>query len=150
MNIRIIDANEWLLVVDLFDQYRVFYKQLSDKILAEKYIRERLGNNESVIFIAEVNNQPVGFTQLYPKYSSMRAVKNWILNDLFVAPAYRQKGIGQALINAVMNFAKQQNAGFVQLETRVDNYIAQRLYDGIGFIKQLPDAEFLVYRKNVE
>jgi len=147
--IKQITLTESHLVVALFDQYRVFYKQSSDIALAKAFIDTRLANNESVIFVALSDDIPVGFTQLYPKYSSMRASKNWILNDLFVAPAYRKQGIGERLIKAAMCFAEQQGATFVQLETAVDNYTAQSLYEAIGFVKQEPDAGFLVYRISV-
>jgi ribosomal protein S18 acetylase RimI-like enzyme len=138
------------LVLELFDHYRVFYRQPSDLQLAERFIKERLLNNESVIYVALDNaGLPAGFTQLYPKYSSARAVKNWILNDLYVQPEQRKKGIGALLINTAMQFAKEQNAQFVQLETEVGNYTAQSLYEAIGFVKQQPDTQFYMYRKPV-
>ncbi len=150
MDIKRIDNTERHLVVDLFDKYRMFYKQPSDKQLAEKFIKERLENNESIIFVAleQENGKeiPIGFTQLYPKYTSLRALKNWILNDLYVESEHRKKGIGEKLIRTAMQFAKDNQAGFVQLETAVDNYTAQRLYETIGFVKQLPDMDFFVYR----
>jgi ribosomal protein S18 acetylase RimI-like enzyme len=148
--VRRITAEEAGLVVELFDKYRTFYKQPSDIKLAESFITERLNNNESVIYVAFIRYQPVGFTQLYPKYSSMRAVKNWILNDLYVDEAYRKQGVASELINAATNFAKANNARFVQLETQAENYTAQSLYESIGFIQQEPDTEFIVYRKNVD
>lgn len=70
MDIRRISANEHYYVIDLFDKYRIFYNQPSDKELADRFIKERLENNESIIFVAfaEQNGQAisVGFTQLYP------------------------------------------------------------------------------------
>ena len=148
--VKQIDANEAGLVTELFDKYRVFYKQPSDIALAKSFISDRLSNNESVIYVAFINQRPVGFTQLYPKYSSMRAIKNWILNDLYVDEANRKKGIASALIKAAMDFAKANNARFVQLETQINNYTAQSLYESVGFIQQQPDTEFLVYRKSVD
>ena len=150
MYIKRINSTERHLVVDLFDQYRVFYNQTSDKALADHYINQRLENNESVIFVAletiNGNDISVGFTQLYPTYSSVRATKNWILNDLYVDASHRRKGIGEQLIQAAMQFAKADNARFVQLETATDNYNAQRLYESIGFVKQAPEEDFFVYR----
>jgi ribosomal protein S18 acetylase RimI-like enzyme len=102
-----------------------------------------------VIFVALADEQPVGFTQLYPKYSSVRTSKNWILNDLYVDSNHRKQGIGEALIGAAMEFAKSEGATFMQLETAVDNYTAQSLYETIGFEKQAPDTEFLLYRINL-
>ena len=146
MDIKRINLSEANLVTGLFDKYRVFYKKDSDIDLAEKFIKTRLGNNESVIFVSMDGEQPVGFTQLYPKYSSVSAVKNWILNDLYVEPEYRKQGVGETLIKAAIGFAKSDGATYVQLETAVDNYTAQSLYEGIGFQKQEPDTEFFLYR----
>lgn len=150
MDIKRITLAESGLVTGLFNKYRVFYKKESDPALAEKFIRERLANNESVIFVAlETENErlvPAGFTQLYPKYSSVSATKNWILNDLYVESDYRKRGIGEALIQTAMAFAKGEGASFVQLETAVDNYTAQSLYETIGFEKQEPEVGYFVYR----
>ncbi len=146
IEIKKIQPHEWQLVINLFDQYRVFYKKESDIALAERFIRERLDNNESVIYVAMNGEGAVGFTQLYPKYSSGRAEKNWILNDLFVDADYRKQGIGEKLIKQAADFAKANGSRFIQLETAVDNYTAQSLYEGIGFIKQPPDEEFYLYK----
>lgn len=154
MEIRRIYSDDSEVVVPLFDQYRVFYKQPSDIALAHHFIKTRLENNESVIFAAFASDEDrklaVGFTQLYPKYSSARAIKNWILNDLYVEEHYRGRGIGQQLIANAMDFAKQEGATFVQLETAVDNLNAQRLYESIGFTQQGPEKDFLLYRINVD
>jgi ribosomal protein S18 acetylase RimI-like enzyme len=146
IEIKKIQPDEWQLVINLFDQYRMFYKKQSDIDLAERYIRERLDNNESVIYVAMDGEKVIGFTQLYPKYSSGRAEKNWILNDLFVDAHYRKQGIGAKLIKQAADFAKTNGSRFIQLETAVDNYTAQSLYEGIGFIKQSPDEEFYLYK----
>jgi GNAT superfamily N-acetyltransferase len=146
MEIKRLQPDQWQLVVNLFDQYRVCYKKESDLALAERFIRERLDNNESVIYVAMAGDRAVGFTQLYPRYSSGRAEKNWILNDLFVDEGYRKQGIGAKLIKQAAEFAKAGGSKFIQLETMFDNYTAQSLYVGLGFIKQQPDEEFYLYR----
>ncbi len=148
MNIKRINSSQGHLVFNLFDQYRVFYKQPSDVDLAKRFVQERLDHNESVIFVALLpdQNAAVGFTQLYPKYSSARAVRNWILNDLYVDAAYRKQGIGTQLIQAAMAFAKSNQATFVELSTATDNNNAQRLYEQIGFERLLPKMDFYTYR----
>lgn len=136
------------LVFTLFDQYRVFYQQASDIAAAEKYIRQRLEKKESVIFVAldEATRQPVGFTQLYPLYSSVRMQQNWLLNDLYVDQSHRKKGIGEGLISAAMDFARGHHASYVELETAVNNFVAQSLYEQIGFTKLAPETDFITYR----
>jgi ribosomal protein S18 acetylase RimI-like enzyme len=146
LTIKQVAAPEVNLVAGLFNQYRIFYKQLSDIGMAKAYLEARLENNESIIFVAIADDQPVGFTQLYPKYSSAKLTKNWILNDLFVALSHRKKGIGAALIKTAMDFAKAQGSTFLQLETGTDNYAAQSLYEAIGFKKQEEDSTFFLYK----
>ena len=147
ITIKQVTLAEANLVVDLFNQYRIFYHQPSDIEMAKAFIEARLENSESIIFVALNETQkPVGFTQLYPKYSSARLSKNWILNDLFVDENYRKQGIGELLIRKAMSFATCQGSTFVQLETAVDNYTAQRLYEAIGFTKQENDTEFFLYK----
>lgn len=148
MTIIRIDKTQAELVFDLFDKYRVFYEQQSDIETAKEFIRSRLDNNESVIFAALDTDAEtaVGFTQLYPSYSSVRAAQNWILNDLFVAENYRKQGIGEKLINKAMDFAAQDGSQFIELSTAVDNHTAQSLYEQIGFSKQEPEAGFYTYR----
>ena len=153
MEIKRINSHEASLVTDLFDKYRMFYKQPSDITLAQSFIRDRLENNESIIFVAVVRNDdnetPVGFTQLYPGFSSVRAIKNWILNDLYVDTGFRKQGIGETLIKSAMEFAKKEGAKYVELSTAVDNYTAQSLYTAIGFKKQEPDKNFISYRMSL-
>lgn len=143
-----IHSEQGELVFDLFDKYRVFYERESDIDAAKKFIQARLSNNESIIFVAleESSLRPVGFTQLYPVYSSVRVSKNWLLNDLYIEKDFRKKGIGEALIRTAMDFAKNQHAKFVELSTATDNYTAQSLYEQIGFIRQAPETDFYTYR----
>ena len=77
----------------LFDAYRVFYKQESDIAGAERFLTERISNGQSVIYIARDAGKAVGFTQLYPIYSSVSMKNAWLLNDLFVDEQERGKGI---------------------------------------------------------
>lgn len=54
-------------------------------------MKARLENHESVILIAEENGEFIGFTQLYPTFSSVSMKRIYILNDLFVVPHARTK-----------------------------------------------------------
>lgn len=152
MEIRKIDKSESHLVIALFDKYRVFYEQDSDLPRARKFIQERLENNESVIFVAidKKQQKPVGFTQLYAKYSSVKTIRNWILNDLYVEPGFRNKGVGKKLIMEAMDFARKKGSKSLELSTAVDNLNAQSLYEKIGFNKQMPGADFFTYRISLD
>ena len=70
----------------LFDAYRQFYRQAPDISGAKTFLRERLVQGDSVVFVAFLDGKTAGFTQLYPSFSSVLVARVWILNDLFVAP----------------------------------------------------------------
>lgn len=153
MEIIRLDNSESSMVLDLFNKYRIFYKQKSDIELCKQFIESRLKNNESVIFVATSKQDdkiiPIGFTQLYPKFSSGKAIKIWVLNDLYVEENYRNKGVGEKLIKTALKYAKDDNANHVELSTAVDNYNAQKLYETIGFERQNPSTDFLYYKINL-
>ena len=123
------------IIAPLFDAYRVFYEQESNIDAAVAFLYERLSKNESTIFIAFVNDVAVGFTQLYPIFSSVSLRTAWLLNDLFVAENARQQGVAEALLNKAKEFGVEKNAGWLLLETAFNNYKAQSVYEKNGWIK---------------
>lgn len=91
MNIRQAKISDAAAIAPLFNQYREFYRQASDLQGAEAFLKARLKNHESIILIAEENGELIGFSQLYPAFSSVSMKRIYILNDLFVAPHARTK-----------------------------------------------------------
>src|SRR3954466_9927654 len=83
----------------LFDGYRQFYGRDSDVPAAKKFLIDRFGNGESVLFIAHDGAEPVGFTQLYPSFSSVSLGRIYVLNDLFVSERGRRKGVASGLLS---------------------------------------------------
>ena len=133
---KIIQANETHIdqVVELFDAYRVWYRKPSDKIAAKAFLLERMKSKESIIFACEnEEGNLIGFTQLYPIFSSTRMKRMWLLNDLFVSAEFRGRGVSKMLINKAKELAKNTNACGVCLETEPDNDIGNKLYPSTGF-----------------
>ncbi|MEH7546004.1 MULTISPECIES: GNAT family N-acetyltransferase [Bacillaceae] len=123
-------------LTELFDLYRMFYKQESDLEGAKQFLSERISKDESAAFIALDGENPLGFVQLYPSFSSVSMKRSWILNDLYVKKEARGKGVGENLLKKAIEFAKETGAKGLFLETANDNYNAQRLYEKIGFKKE--------------
>ena len=84
----------------LFDGYRQFYGRTPDLPAARAFLSDRFEHGESVVFIAHAAAAPVGFTQLYPSFSSVSLARTFILNDLFVVAGQRRGGVGSALLRA--------------------------------------------------
>ncbi|WP_338812773.1 GNAT family N-acetyltransferase [Bernardetia sp. Wsw4-3y2] len=121
----------------LFDAYRVFYKKESDLEASKEFLRKRIQNNESEIFVAQFseNNSEklVGFVQLFPIFSSTRLKRFWLLNDLFVDINFRGRGISILLIEEAKKIAVQTESAGLMLETDKNNIEGNQLYPKTGF-----------------
>jgi len=132
-------------VAPLFDAYRQFYGQRADLAAARAFLDARLRREESVIFLAvdgEGGNDALGFTQLYPSFSSVSVRRLWILNDLFVRPGIRRGGVGRRLLERAKEWAIETDAKGLMLATAVSNGAAKALYESCGWRR---DDEFEHY-----
>lgn len=134
------------IIAELFDSYRIFYGQPSDPERAHAFIEQRLAHQESQIFLAMEADYGLGFTQLYPSFSSVAAQRIWILNDLFVAPTARRRGVAEALLTRAYQFAVETGARRLILSTAIDNIPAQSLYEKMGWQR---DTNFFHYQRGV-
>jgi GNAT superfamily N-acetyltransferase len=134
------------LLAPLFDAYRVFYQAKSDPEGAARFLSDRLARGESRIFFARgaESQNPIilGFTQLYPSFSSVSMKRLWILNDLYVIPEQRKTGVGAALMERAKAFARADGSKGLSLATQTGNFGAQALYAKQGYRK---DTEFFHY-----
>ena len=126
----------------LFDGYRQFYRKAPDREAARAFMADRVEAADSVVFVAEDRGKAVGFTQLYPLFSSVRMRRVWLLNDLYVAPGARRAGVGRALMEAARVFATDDGAVALQLATEWDNAGGRALYESLGYQR---DTEFATY-----
>lgn len=133
LTIRQTETKDIEAAVPLFDAYRRFYGQVSDLERARTFLQERIARNESVLLLAELDGTAVGFTQLFPMFSSVRAGRIWILNDLYVDASARRGGVARALLDAAAAFAREDGALRIVLETGRDNDPANALYRAAGW-----------------
>jgi GNAT superfamily N-acetyltransferase len=131
------------LIVPLFEAYRMFYRQPSDPERARRFLLERFEHNQSVILLAFDGATAIGFTQLYPSFSSGAMAPIFILNDLFVAPEGRRRGVGSALLQAAAEYGRRTGALRLVLSTEVANTTAQSVYEHMGWKR---DTVFCVYQ----
>ncbi|MEQ9408629.1 MAG: GNAT family N-acetyltransferase [Fuerstiella sp.] len=133
-------------IAPLFDAYRVWYGRTSDLNGARNFLSQRLRQGESVIFLAKSDGRPVGFTQLYPLFSSVSMGSAWLLNDLFVVESMRRCGVGTELLEAAAEFGRQTGALRLHLQTAPDNSAAQAVYQRHGWVR---DDEYLCFTLNL-
>ena len=145
MKFKIIEAESIHIdqVGKLFDLYRQFYKYDSNLITSTNYIKDRINNKESKIFIAiNNNNEAIGFAKLYETFGSLDLGKIIILYDLYVEKGHRRNQVGKQLMLRSHEYAKKINAKRIQLSTAIDNFIGQSLYESLGYVK---DIDFYTY-----
>ena len=134
-------------VARLFNLYRQFYECEADLALATRFIGERIERNESDIFAAVDGDTASGFVQLYSSFCSVEAAKIYILYDLYVDASARKSGLGEKLMNAATEFAKEQGAVRLDLLTEDNNLAGQHLYEKLGYKRT--NEEFYAYSLSV-
>ena len=96
--------------------------------------------------MALVDEQPAGFTLLYPTFDSVELARVYVLHDLFVAPAFRRRGLARMLMETAHKFCASEGARRVDLSTAVSNLTAQPLYESLGYQR---DRDFYSYYKTL-
>ena len=128
-------------LVPLFDGYRVFYRQASNIKDVRVFLNERLTKQDSVIYIAYIDDIAVGFTQLYFLFSSVSMKPMYLLNDLYIDSNFRNKNIGKALIHKAKALCIEKGYKGLSIQTEKTNP-AQHLYQREGFVKD-EDLSFI-------
>jgi ribosomal-protein-alanine N-acetyltransferase len=141
--VRVATAVDASRIAPLFDDYRQFYGLASDCAFAGRYLAERLERRESVVLVAEDGDgTPLGFVQMYPTFSSLRAARVFVLYDLYVDAAARRRGVARRLMEAAVTQAQAAGAVALTLQTSRTNDAAQRLYESLGWQR---DEDFTEY-----
>ena len=134
-------------IAHLFDAYRQFYQYPPDLALANRYIAERIEKADALILLAQdASAQELGFCQLYPTFCSLEAKPIYALYDLYVAPAARGAGIGNLLLLAAEQSAREHGMCRLDLTTAKTNLPAQAAYEALGWVR---DEVYFSYSKAV-
>ena len=133
------------LLVNLVHELAV-YEKLEDKAQAtpDDFRRHLFGPRPAAeAAVAEVAGQPVGFALWFTTFSTFRGQPGLYLEDLFVKPNYRGRGIGKGLLAFLASLAVERECG--RLEWAVLNWNEP----AIGFYKSVgarPMDDWTVYR----
>ena len=125
---------EFEALLPLISAYQHFYEV--DDIDVDRnrlFFRRFLAPSEVGLLLAarDESGAILGYACLYWHFSSLQAVEAVLMNDLFVVPEARGRGVGRALIEATAEVARERGAAWVEWSTAPDNHTAQRLYDSL-------------------
>lgn len=122
------DVSEWL---PLWEGYLSFYKTKLSVGTTQRTFERLLAQGTSIhgVFARDNQGVAVGFVHWVEHVSTWSANEVTYLEDLFVHPDCRKSGVGRALIEHVVAFAKERGHSQVYWLTAEDNTTARSLYD---------------------
>jgi len=134
MKISLVTCADLPDVLPLIADYQRFYAVADIDTLRNRefFAQFAVPNERGVLHALRLDGAVVGFSTIYFSFSSALAKPVAVLNDIFIAPEWRGRGYGRALIEHATAYAR--NAGYARLQwlTAQDNVAAQRLYDTLG------------------
>ena len=136
-------------VVRLFNAYRDFYGGAPDESRALSFIHDRItlacaqppGQfSVAQYFLAWMQTVQgrgaVGFMHLMPSTNTLAMRPIWFLEDLYVDPSARRKGVATAFLRHAEQFARSTGAERLTLATAHDNVAAQGVYRKLGYVRE--------------
>ncbi|MGV8985272.1 MAG: GNAT family N-acetyltransferase [Cypionkella sp.] len=145
VEIRPLRPEDRAVWAELFDGYAAFYKTASTdeaKVAVWDWI---FGPEDFWSDLALLDGQIVGMCQYQLMHRSLSGAKVVYLSDLYVRPEVRGGGVGRAMIDHVIGFARARGIGNVRWLTQEFNYAGRRLYDSYR-----PKSDFILYSVPVE
>jgi GNAT superfamily N-acetyltransferase len=124
------------------------YEKLSDQVVAtEANLREALFGPRPAaeVILAYAGAEPAGFAMYFQTFSTFKGRPGLYLEDLFVKPEWRRRGLGQMLLARLARIAVERGYGRMEWSVLDWNEMAQRVYRAIG---ARPMEEWTVYRIN--
>ena len=111
------------------------YEKLSDQVVAtEDGLREALfgAHPSAEVVVGYAGDQPAGFALFFHNFSTFLGQRGLYLEDLFVLPEWRGRGLGRMLLAHLARIAVERNCGRMEWSVLDWNEPAMRVYRGIG------------------
>lgn len=122
------------------------YERLEHAVVAtEAGLSEALFGEhpDAEVLIAEWDGAPAGFALFFHNFSTFLGRRGLYLEDLFVQPAYRGRGVGRALLARLAAIAVERGCGRFEWSVLDWNESAIRFYEALG---ARPESDWTVYR----
>jgi GNAT superfamily N-acetyltransferase len=100
-----------------------------DPAAAAYRLAEAIGDDMAAVFVADVDGMIAGFATVYDEFDSVRFGHRAWVEDLAVDPHRRSQGLGKALLDEAKNWAREQGATHLELDSAQNRADAHRFYD---------------------
>ena len=135
MAIRSATEHDLAALMPLLRAYCHFYGTAPEDSGLERMVRALISSTdgEGFLLVAEdESDEVIGFAACGWKWSSLRAARIVVLEDLFMAEQARGRGYADALIEATADVARRHGSPAVTWLTKEDNRRARAVYDRVG------------------
>jgi GNAT superfamily N-acetyltransferase len=136
VRVRSLASEDLAALLPLIAEYQGFYADTApDDAHNAAFFGHFIAPSQRGMLIAAYDGAaaaPAGYACLYWTYSSVSATDVVLMNDLYVRPEHRGAGVGEALVAAAAQIARERGAAHVRWFTALDNRRAQRLYERVG------------------
>lgn len=131
ITVRSITADDYQQWVKVYSGYITFcrrsFEQASVNTLWQWLMEQKV-----FCLVAIVDGQFVGLAHSQQLYSPLNGKLTGYLEDLFVVPEYRGKGVAEQLIEQLKQLGREKNWLFIRWKTRENNYRAKAFHDKIA------------------
>lgn len=124
------------LILSFIRKLAEYEKLLHEAVVSEDILRESLFGPKPAaeVLLAYAGDEPVGFAVYFQNFSTFLGRAGIYLEDLFVEPAYRGRGIGAAILVHVAKIAKERGCGRLNWAVLNWNQSAIDFYRKIGAV----------------
>jgi GNAT superfamily N-acetyltransferase len=145
LNIRPAKPADVALIADLIRQLARFERLEHEVVLTEDLLTAGLfgARPYAEAVLAEEVSEPIGFALFFHTFSTFLARPGLYLEDLFVLPEHRGRGVGRAVLAHLAHLALERGCGRLEWAVLNWNQEAIRFYERLG---ARPNSEWTVYR----
>jgi GNAT superfamily N-acetyltransferase len=145
LNIRPATPSDVPVVADLIRRLARFEKLEHEVVLTEELLTTGLfgARPYAEAVLAEEEGRPIGFALFFHTFSTFLARPGLYLEDLFVLPEHRGRGVGRTLLAHLAHLALERGCGRLEWAVLKWNREAIRFYERLG---ARPNSEWTVYR----
>jgi GNAT superfamily N-acetyltransferase len=141
--IRDATAHDAAIVMSLVRELAEFERLAHEVAGDEAMLRDALASGHSAALLAEENGEAIGFALFFYNFSTFLARRGLYLEDLYVKPAHRKRGVGRAMLRRLARLAVDNGCGRFEWAVLDWNENALRFYEGIG---AKPIKEWIICR----
>jgi GNAT superfamily N-acetyltransferase len=133
------------IIFALIKELAEYEKLLPEVTASEKILEENLFGSKKYaeVFIAEFNGEIAGQALFFHNFSTFLGKPGIYLEDIYVRPQFRKKGIGKALLLEIVKTAKKRNCGRVEWAVLKWNEPSINFYKSLG---AFPMNEWTIFR----